>query len=76
MLYTIKINDSSTKAQSIINLLKTFAKDYDFLQIYKGSEYEITEEMKKELDRRYEHFLQNPDEGKSWDEVRRNLLKK
>ncbi len=76
MLYTIKINDSSTKAQSIINLLKTFAKDYDFLQIYKGSEYEITEEMKKELDRRYEYFLQNPDEGKSWDEVRRNLLKK
>ena len=75
MLYTIKIDDNSTQAQSIIHLLKELAQDYEFLQIYED-EPELTKEVTAELDRRYEYFLQNPTEGKSWEEVKHNLSKK
>ena len=29
----------------------------------------LTEAQKKELDRRYEDYLRNPDEGSTWEEV-------
>ncbi|MCK4662798.1 MAG: addiction module protein [Bacteroidales bacterium] len=75
MLYTIKINDNSTQAQSIIHLLKELAHDYEFLQIYE-EEPELTEEATTELNRRYEYFLQNPTKGKTWEEVKQNLSDK
>jgi hypothetical protein len=33
MVYTIKIKDKSSKAKSIINLLKALQEDYDFIEI-------------------------------------------
>lgn len=58
-------------------MLKALAVDYPFLQIYEDDAYpELTEEQQKELERRYEYVLKNPSEGKSWEEVKRNLLSK
>jgi hypothetical protein len=73
MVYTIKIDDSSKQAQSIINLLNTLAKDYDFLKIFEEEDYGLSPEQEAELDRRYELFLKNPEKGKSWEEVKANL---
>ncbi len=38
-----------------------------------GEELPITDEQKKELDSRLESYKKNPDEGKSWKEVRDNI---
>jgi putative addiction module component (TIGR02574 family) len=73
MIYTIKIDDSSKQAQSIINLLNALAKDYDFLEIIEEEEFELTPEQEAELERRYELFLKDPNKGKSWEEVKANL---
>ena len=77
MSYTLKISDISPKAISIINMLKTLATDYDFMQIYKDEDYAmLTAEQKKELDSRYEYVLKNPTVGKPWNAVKQNLLSK
>lgn len=70
---TITNSKSTTQAQSIINLLKTLAKDYDFLKIIEEDEYGLSQEQEAELDRRYGLFLKNPEQGKSWEEVKANL---
>ena len=36
-------------------------------------DFPITDEQKKELDSRLEAYKKNPDEGKSWKEVRDNI---
>ena len=38
-----------------------------------GEELPITDEQKKELDSRLEAYKKNPDEGKSWKEVKDNI---
>ena len=79
MIYTVKINQTSRQAQSIVNMLKALSIDYDFLQIYENNEIadtNLTPEQEKELDSRYEYVLKNPTVGKSWDEVKQNLLSK
>lgn len=73
MIYTIKIDNSSKQAQSIINLLSTLAKDYDFLKIIEEDEFDLSPEQEAELERRYELFQKDPNKGKSWDEVKANL---
>lgn len=75
MVYTFRITDSSSnQAQSIINLLNTFAKDYDFLQVITENENILTEEQETELERRYQYYLKHPKEGKNWEEVKANLM--
>lgn len=78
MEYLIKINDSSSKAKNIINLLKSLAEDYDFLEIIDDMTAfnELSEEQENELDRRFEYVLKNPSEGKLWEEVEAKLLSK
>lgn len=74
MVYTFRITDNnSLQAQSIINLLRTFAKDYDFLQVIEPEEQVLSQEQEQELDRRYDFYLKNPTVGKSWKEVKENL---
>lgn len=34
----------------------------------------LTKEQEEELDRRYKYVLENPTEGKTWEEVKSNLL--
>ena len=78
MTYTIKINQTGPQAQSIIEMLKALAKDYDFLQIYEEPEFNIsnslTPEQEKELDSRADYVMKNPTDGKSWKEVEKDLL--
>jgi hypothetical protein len=78
MKYTFQITDVSPQSQSIINMLLTLSKDYDFLKLLteqdEEMEYELSPEQEKELDRRYKNFLKNPRNGKPWNEVKQTLL--
>lgn len=76
MEYLVRIKDDTAQAQSIINLLKTLAKDYDFLEIVNKQEYylNLSKEQLEEIDSRFEYVLKNPEEGKSWDEIERKLF--
>ena len=75
MTYTFQIADISPQSQSIINMLLTLSKDYDFLKVVEEEEeYELTPEQEKELDRRYENFLKNPRYGKPWSEIKETFL--
>lgn len=72
MEYTIRISDKSPQAKSIINMLESLAKEYDFLQIYENA-CSLTEEQEKELNRRHRYVKKNPDIGKTWEEFEKNL---
>jgi hypothetical protein len=72
MTYTIKITDTSPQALSIINMLRTLAKDYEFLQITEDSS-EISIAQDKELSRRYKHVKKNPSIGKTWEEFEKSI---
>ena len=73
MNYTIKITDTDKKAKSLVNMLKELADDYNFLSIYED-ESGLSQVMEQELDKRYKYALKNPESGKSWSEVKNNLL--
>ncbi|OFX18119.1 MAG: hypothetical protein A2033_03610 [Bacteroidetes bacterium GWA2_31_9] len=75
MIYTFQISDVSAQSQSIINMLLSLSKDYDFLKVVEDEEIELTPEQEKELDRRYENFLKNPRNGKPWSDLKQRLLK-
>lgn len=75
MHYTIKIDDADPKAKSIINMLKELAKDYSFLDISASGSH-IQDNIIQELESRYEHVLKNPEEGDSWENVKKRLLSK
>lgn len=73
MSFTIKIDSTNPKAQSIINMLKELAKDYSFLTISEDTEG-IQENIVQELDARYEYMLEHPEDGESWEKVKNDLL--
>ncbi len=75
MNYTIKISDTGKKAKSLVNMLKELATDYPFLSIYED-ETGLSEVMEQELDKRYKYAIKNPEVGKSWSDVKNNLLSK
>jgi hypothetical protein len=74
MIYTFQISDVSPQSESIINLLLSLSKDYDFLKVI-DEDYDLSPEQGKELDRRYEEFLKNPENGRPWNEVVEELLR-
>ena len=77
MTYTIKItDDKTTQAQKLVSFLKSLAKDYSFLQITEEKDEILTEEMMKDLDARYEHFLKHSTEYKNWNVIKKGYLKK
>ena len=75
MTYTIKIDNKSRKAKSIVNMLKELAEDYPFLHIYEDLPEE-SDELMEELEFRYIEAKKNPGEGKSWEEVKAGLMSK
>ncbi len=75
MSYIIKIDSKTRKAKSIVNMLKELAQDYPFLHIYEDIPEE-SEELMEELEARYNEAIKNPKEGKSWEEVKTNVLSK
>ncbi len=75
MIHTFTITDDGSKqAQSIINLLETLAKDYDFIEIETEEGCTLSESLKKELDMRYQHFLAHHEEYPDWEEVKQKYL--
>ena len=73
MTYNIKITDNSPQAKSLLLMLQTFAMDYNFLQIEK-EESNLSEELKEELDFRYEHFLEHGNEYKDWETIKHKYV--
>ena len=73
MSYTIKIDNKTRKAKSIVNMLKELAQDYPFLTISNDSD-DIQENIIQELDARYEYMLEHPEDGESWEKVKNDLL--
>ena len=73
MVYTIKIEDKTQKAKSIINLLKVLKDDYDFIEMIEDEDFDAIESnIDKELLRRYKMFNDNPT-GKDWEVFREEL---
>ena len=75
MNYTIRIRDTGKQAQSIVNMLKELSSDYPFISVFE-EDLGLSEEMEKEFDSRYEFVMKNKELGKSWEEVKNNLLGK
>jgi len=73
MNYTIKIAENDKESRKIITMIKELAGDSPFVSIYED-ETGLSSEMEKELDMRYKQVLKNPTDGKSWDEVKTDLL--
>lgn len=73
MNYTIKIAHNEKKAEKIIQLIKDMVGDSPYVSIYED-ETGLSDEMEKELDRRYQQVLKNPQEGKSWEEIKKGLI--
>ncbi len=73
MNYTIKIAENSKEAGKIIKMIKELVGDSPFVSIYED-ETGLSDTMERELEKRYLHILENPNDGKSWDEVKKTLL--
>jgi len=73
MNYTIKIDHKEKEAGKIIQMIKELVGDSPYVGIYED-ETGLSNEMEQELDRRYIEVLKNPQEGKSWEEVKAGLL--
>jgi hypothetical protein len=59
-------------------MLKSLQKDYNFIEITDEKEYpenSLSPEWLEELDRRSEYMEKHPDSGKTWEEVKQNLLR-
>jgi len=73
MGYTIKIAHNKREAGKIIKQIKELVGDSPYISIYKD-DTGLSGEMEEELDRRYQEVLKNPHIGKSWEEVKIDLL--
>jgi len=73
MNYTIRINDTGKQAKSILNMLKELSLDYPFISVCEEG-LGLSDEMEKEFDSRYKFVMKNKELGKSWEEVKNNLL--
>lgn len=72
MSFIVKIENTGGKAESIINMLKNLASDYEFLEVLDENELPMISE--DEFWKKYEYTIENIEKGKSWDEVRKELL--
>ena len=78
MAYTIKINKTDSHlAKNLLWYLKSLSetKEYDFMQIIEEDEDILSDELKQELDNRYEHFLNHHEEYPEWETVKHKYLK-
>lgn len=74
MKYKVSINDISEKAHSLIMFLKSLEKDNEFIEI--EQEYyqeELSKDMVRELDYRYKLHKDNPEEGYSWEDIKKEI---
>jgi hypothetical protein len=72
MTYIIKIQEKSTKAKGIINLLKALKEDCDFIEIREDISAKTDLNVDKELILRYKSFLED-NKGKDWEKLKLEL---
>ena len=75
MNYTIKIAENDKESKKIITMIKELAGDSPFVSIYED-ETGLSSVTEKELEMRYQQVLKNSTDGKSWDEVKADLIKR
>ncbi len=73
MNYTIKIAENDKESTRIISMIKEMAGNSSNIGIYED-ETGLSSEMDIELERRYQIVLKNPNEGRTWDQVKADLL--
>jgi len=73
MNYTIKIAENDKEGEKLIMRIKELVGDNPFVSIYE-EETGLSVDMVQELERRYEQVIKNPQDGRSWEEVKKDLL--
>jgi len=73
MNYTIKIAENDKEGEKLIMQIRELVGDNPFVSIYE-EETGLSDNMVQELERRYEQVIKNPQDGKSWQEVKKGLL--
>jgi hypothetical protein len=73
MNYTIKITENDKEGEKLIMQIRELVGDNPFVSIYE-EETSLSDDMVQELERRYEQVIKNPQEGKSWEEVKKSLV--
>jgi hypothetical protein len=73
MNYTIKIAENNKEGEKLIMQIRELVGDSPFVSIYE-EENGLSDDMVQELERRYEQVIKNPQDGKSWEEVKKSLL--
>ena len=73
MNYTIKISENNEEGEKLIAQIKELVGDNPFVSIYE-EETGLSDNLVQELERRYEQVIKNPQDGKSWEEVKKDLL--
>ena len=69
MNYTIKIAENDKESTRIISMIKEMAGNSSNIRIYED-ETGLSSEMEVELELRFQIVLKNPNEGRSWDQVK------
>ncbi len=72
MSITVKINNTGVQAESIINMLKVLAEDYDFIKILDNME-ELPELTTDEYTKRHNYTLEHLGEGLTLNEMEKKL---
>ncbi|MBA4408423.1 MAG: hypothetical protein C0397_03250 [Odoribacter sp.] len=72
MNYTIKIAENENEGEILIRQIKELVGDSPFVSIYE-EETGLSDDMVQELERRYQQVIKNPQDGKSWEEVNKDL---
>ena len=73
MNYTIKISRNEKEGEKLIQQIKELVGDSPFVSIYE-EETGLSDDMVQELESRYLQVIKNPQDGKSWEEVKNDLL--
>ena len=73
MNYTIKIAENDKEGERLLNQIRELVGDSPFVSIYED-ETGLSDDMVQELESRYQQVIKEPQEGKSWEEVKKNLL--
>ena len=72
MIYTVKIDDRTSTAKSVIEMLKSLQEKHDFIEVTGPEEIKYDEWTMRELESRYNATLKNK-VGKSWDQLMQEL---
>jgi hypothetical protein len=73
MSYTIKIAENDKESEKLILKIKELVGDSPYVSIYE-EETGLSDDMVQELERRYLLVVKNPHDGKSWEDVKKDLL--